>query len=108
MTGEPNPQRLVYEAPDARFDLDRYPLTADAVEGAGFVVEVGVPGNCPAEEDILTASGYRAVLAAGDRTADGGWLVEVYTDETSGTVRNLVPPLRALVAVALTGAGLPA
>jgi diguanylate cyclase (GGDEF)-like protein len=104
MTGEPSPARHAHDAAGAEFDLSAYPLSAAAVDGGGFALEAGAPGNDPAEEFILLAGGYQAVLAAGSRHQGAGWLVEVFTDEISGPVRGLVQPLRALVAVALTGA----
>ncbi|HEU4675631.1 MAG TPA: sensor domain-containing diguanylate cyclase [Motilibacteraceae bacterium] len=83
------------------FDLAHYPWSARAVAGGGYVLEVGAPGNDPAEDALLVGSGHVGALAAG-ATVDGvGWLVEIFTDEMSARVVGLVPTLRALVALAL-------
>ncbi|MGH3329154.1 MAG: diguanylate cyclase domain-containing protein [Streptomycetales bacterium] len=104
MPGEPSPAREVRDALRGTFDLNEHPQRAAAAGGGAFVLEVGVPGNDPAEEAALAAGGYRAVLAGGVPGPGGGWLVEVLTDEISGPVRGLEPALRALLAVAVTGA----
>jgi diguanylate cyclase (GGDEF)-like protein len=100
-------QRAVNEAPDAVFDLRSYPLTAEAVRGHAFTMRAGVPGNDPAEEAVLQVGGYRAVLAAGGSNAAGGWLVELFADESTLSFAALGPALRALVAVALSGPASP-
>ena len=100
-------QRAINEAPDAVFDLRAYPLTAQAVRGSAFSMRAGVPGNDAAEEAVLLVGGYRAVLAAGGHNAAGGWLVELFADESTLSFAALGPALRALVAVALSGPASP-
>ena len=100
-------QRAVNEAPDAVFDLRSYPLTARAVRGSAFHVRTGVQGNDPAEEAVLLVGGYRAVLAAGGSNPAGGWLIELFADDSTLTLTGLGPTLRALVAVALSGPASP-
>jgi diguanylate cyclase (GGDEF)-like protein len=87
------------------YDLRDYPTTRRALDEAGsFFVDVGMPGNDPAEEATLVAAGYPAMLAAGARDARrAGWLVEVYADHISLPMGAFEPVLRALVAVAVTG-----
>jgi hypothetical protein len=93
----------------ATFDLADFPASERAVRGAAsFAVELGVPGNDPAEETALVIAGYRAVIGAG-ATADGcGWLVEVFADTLSLPIVDFEPVLRALVAVAVLGGQLAA
>lgn len=103
MTGSPSAARARYEETSTEYALHAYPASAEAVQGGGFVQEVGDPGNDPAEEDLLLVGGYKAMVVAGGSNAAGGWLVEVFTDGLSLPVQGLAPVLRALVAVALTG-----
>ncbi|MEZ0093418.1 diguanylate cyclase (GGDEF)-like protein [Streptacidiphilus sp. EB129] len=100
-------QRAVNEAPDAVFDLRAYPMTARAVRGYAFSMRAGVPGNDAGEEAVLLVGGYRALLAAGGANAAGGWLVELFADESTLSFAALGPTLRALVAVALSGPASP-
>ncbi|MFC1414679.1 diguanylate cyclase domain-containing protein [Streptacidiphilus sp. N1-12] len=100
-------QRAINEAPDAVFDLRAYPLTAQAVRGGAFSMRVGVPGNDPAEEAVLLVGGYRAVLAAGGHNPAGGWLIELFADDSTLSFAALGPVLRALIAVALSGPASP-
>ena len=87
------------------FDLGAYPVTRRSIEEAGsFFVEAGMPGNDPAEEAVLVTAGYLAVVGAGASDESGGWLVEVFGDSISLPMGAFEPVLRALVAVAVTGA----
>ena len=47
------------------------------------------------------------MLAAGGSNAAGGWLVELFADESTLSYAALGPALRALVAVALSGPASP-
>jgi diguanylate cyclase (GGDEF)-like protein len=87
------------------YDLAEYPVTDAAMRRArSFRAELGMPDNDPAEEAALVAAGYTGVLGAGVRTAEGGWLVEIYGDSISLPADGCEPLLRALLAVAVTGA----
>ncbi|MDQ1628744.1 MAG: hypothetical protein QOI54_2488 [Actinomycetota bacterium] len=89
----------------ASFDLGRYPTTVAAMRDARpFLVEVGLPGSDPAEEESLVTAGYTTLLAAGATGADGGWLVEIFGDPISMPFSGFEPVLRALVSVAVAGA----
>ncbi len=108
MTGGPasaraQTQRAQIEAPDAVFDLRHYPLTSRAVTGGSFTLRVGTPGNDAAEEAVMVVSGYRAMAAAGGSNPAGGWLLELFADESTLPLTQTAPALRALVAVALAG-----
>ncbi|MGH8867863.1 MAG: diguanylate cyclase domain-containing protein [Actinomycetes bacterium] len=82
--------------------LAEYPQSRDAVAGGWFAVELGGPGNDPAEEAVLVASGHTSMVAAGGTAAGGSaWLVEVFADALSLSVVGLGPALRGLVAAAL-------
>ena len=65
---------------------------------------MGGQGNDPAEEAVLVSAGYSGMLAAGVTGATGGWLVEIYTDSISLPSPGFEPVLRALLALAVTGA----
>ena len=91
--------------PGATFHLDEFPASAAAIRQAGsFRVELGGQGNDPAEESVLVSAGYSGLLAAGVTGASGGWLIEVYTDSISLPSPGFEPVLRALLALAVTGA----
>jgi diguanylate cyclase (GGDEF)-like protein len=91
--------------PGATFHLGDFPASAAAIRQAGsFRVELGAQGNDPAEEALLVSAGYSGLLAAGVTGASGGWLVEVYTDSISLPSPGFEPVLRALLALAVTGA----
>jgi hypothetical protein len=49
-------------------------------------------------------SAYRSQAAAGASDASSGWLVEIFSDPLSLGSDDLEPVLRALVAVAVSGA----
>ncbi|GLW54059.1 hypothetical protein Kpho01_20700 [Kitasatospora phosalacinea] len=108
MTGGPasaraQTQRAQIEAPDAVFDLRHYPLTSRTVTGGSFALRAGAPGNDAAEEAVMVVSGYRAMAAAGGCNPAGGWLLELFADESTLPLTQAAPALRALVAVALAG-----
>lgn len=91
------------------YELDDFPVTDAALrEADAFRIELGQPGNDPAEEAVLVTAGYSGLLAAGAAGPDGGWLVEIYTDSISLPIAGFEPILRALLAVAVSGAASPA
>ncbi len=100
-------QRAQIEAPDAVFDLGHYPTTRQAVRGGSFALRVGAAGNDPAEEAVLVVSGYRGMVAAGGANPAGGWLVELFADDSTLPLGQIASALRALVAVALSGPASP-
>lgn len=100
-------QRAQIEAPDAVFDLGHYPLTRRTVRGGAFALRAGSAGNDAAEEAMMMVSGYKAMVAAGGGNAAGGWLLELFADETTLPFGQIAPALRALVAVALAGPASP-
>jgi diguanylate cyclase (GGDEF)-like protein len=104
--GEDTDERGIAQGlPGATFHLDDFPATAAAIRQAGsFRVEIGGQGNDPAEESVLVSAGYSGLLAAGVTGTHGGWLVEVYTDSISLPSPGFEPVLRALLALAVTGA----
>jgi diguanylate cyclase (GGDEF)-like protein len=88
----------------ATFDLNLYPETRRAIEqAAAFHLELGSPGNDPAEEDALAIAGYTSLVSAGATGSDGGWLIEVFGDPISMPFAGIEPVLRSLVAVAVAG-----
>ncbi len=87
--------------PGTRFLLREYPETARILAGGYLGLDVGQPGNDPAEEALLVAGGYTGLVAAGASTAHGSWLVEVCGDELGRPVAGLGPALRCLMGVAL-------
>jgi len=88
----------------ACFDLDLFPASQAAIRDARvFVIEIGSPGNDPAEEQTLVTAGYTSTLIAGSTGASGGWLVEIFGDPISIPFAGYDAVLRALVAVAVGG-----
>ncbi len=87
------------------FALEDFPASERAVLQAGsFGVEIGRPGNDPAEETGLVIAGYSAMIAAGASDGERGWLIELFADTISLPVLPFEPVLRGLVAVAVAGA----
>lgn len=82
-------------------ELDDYPASAAAVAGGAFAVVTSHSGSALANEALLTASGYAGLLVGGGTNSEGGWLVEIFTDEQGVPIDSLPPTFRALVAVAL-------
>lgn len=112
MTGGPGSSRAVtqraqIEAPDAVFDLGHYPLTRRAVHGGAFALRAGGTANDAAEEAVMVVSGYKAMVAAGGTNPAGGWLLELFADDSTLPLGQIAPALRALVAVALSGPSSP-
>lgn len=64
----------------ATFALADYPWTARvmASTGAAFIAEAGRADCDPAETALLAEMGYHAVLAVGVRSADRGYLLEIF------------------------------
>ncbi|MDH6580091.1 diguanylate cyclase (GGDEF)-like protein [Kitasatospora sp. MAP5-34] len=100
-------QRAQIEAPDAVFDLGHYPQTRRAVRGGSFALRSGAAGNDPAEEAMMVVSGYKGMVVAGGGNPAGGWLLELFADEATLPFGQIAGPLRALVAVALSGPASP-
>jgi diguanylate cyclase (GGDEF)-like protein len=85
-----------------QFLLADFPDTDAALSGGAFFVETGDPAANPAEVAVLDGLAAIAAVAAGGVAADGDrWLVEVYADALSGTLREVLPVLRVLVLAAL-------
>jgi diguanylate cyclase (GGDEF)-like protein len=100
--GQPEGADALDSAAGQAYDLSEYAQTAHAVDGGSVVVLADDPTADAAELAVLAASGWTANLMAGARDHDdGGWLVEIFTDEISSPVVDLAPTLRALVALAL-------
>lgn len=93
----------------AVFALGDYPATERAIrDAASFAVEVGSADNDAAEETELAAAGYTSAIGAGALDTPGacqGWLLEVFGDSLSIAVPECEDLLRALVSVAVAGAG---
>ena len=87
------------------FDLADFPQTQHALDAAAsFYVEVGMPHNDPAEEELLVSAGYLAAIGAGGAGPGGRWLLETYADSITLPMGAFESVLRALVAVAVAGA----
>jgi diguanylate cyclase (GGDEF)-like protein len=82
-------------------ELDDYPASAAAVAGGAFAVVTSHSGAALANEALLAASGYAGLLAGGGTNCEGGWLIEIFTDELGVAIDTLPSTFRALVAVAL-------
>lgn len=86
----------------AQVSLDDHPDSAAAITGGSFLDVRDGSGVLPAPGTLLANSQYNSLLAGGTN-AEGGWLVQIYTDELGAPVDGLATTLRALVAVAITG-----
>ncbi|HVQ86881.1 MAG TPA: sensor domain-containing diguanylate cyclase [Actinomycetes bacterium] len=87
----------------AEFPLAQFPLTQAALAGAAHLVTVDDPYADAAEAAIVQGMGCISLLVAGGTDSEGdGWLIEVFGDEISVPMNEIVPVARALVAMALT------
>jgi hypothetical protein len=86
----------------AEFPLASFPLTQAALAGAAHLVSVHDPYADAAEAAIVQGMGCVSLLVAGGTDSDGvGWLIEIFGDEISTAMDDLVPVARALVAIGL-------
>ncbi len=86
----------------AVFPVESYPLSAVALGGQSFLVRATDPTADAGELAVLDGLCASAVVGAGGPDDDGDrWLLEVYTDELSGSVRDLPSLMRVLVLAAL-------
>jgi diguanylate cyclase (GGDEF)-like protein len=89
------------------FPVNQCSLTAAAVRGGCFHVELADSAAPPAALAVLAAAGYAGMIGAGAPDQDAtGWFVELYTDAASVLPQGadeaaLAAVLRALVALAL-------
>ncbi|MFZ0323590.1 MAG: GGDEF domain-containing protein [Actinomycetes bacterium] len=89
----------------ARFELADYPLTAALLGGGGHCVHASEPGADPAEVAILDGMGAVAVAVVGSGSAVAGrWLLEVFGDEMSGSLDDVLSAIRVLALVAVAEA----
>ncbi len=85
-----------------QFPLADFPDTQAALAGGTFLIEAADPTANPAEVAVLDGLAAIAAVAAGGVAADGDrWLVEVYADALSGSLREVMAVLRVLVLTAL-------
>jgi hypothetical protein len=86
----------------AEFPLASFPLTQAALAGAAYLVSVDDPYADAAEAAIVQGMGCVSLLVAGGTDSSGdGWLIEIFGDEISAAMDELVPVARALVAIGL-------
>ena len=84
------------------FRLSDFPVTAAAVDGVAVCIETTDPTADPGEVAMLDGMGAVSLIMAGGRQPGGdGWLMELFGDVMSLSLRELMPAVRALVAVAL-------
>ncbi len=98
----PGSERERYFTVGQHFDLVDFPETLRAVRGGWFAASIDDPTTDPKEQRVLREGGFSGVVAAGGSGADNDWLLEVFTDRYSRSVRGLGPALRALVGLALS------
>jgi len=86
----------------AVFRLEEYPLTAAAVRGGAVCIEATDPAAPASEVALLDGMGAVSLLMAGATDRHGvGWLMEMFGDEMSHSLRELLPAARALVVMAV-------
>jgi len=86
----------------AEFALDLFPVTRIALAGQARLVSIEDPYADPAESAIVDGMGCVELLIGGGESPSGDrWLIEIFGDELSSTMRSVVAPLRALIALAL-------
>ena len=86
----------------AEFSLASFPLTQAALAGSAHLVSVHDPYADVAEAAIVQGMGCVSLLVAGGTDSEGvGWLIEIFGDEISAAMDDLVPVARALVAIGL-------
>lgn len=84
------------------FEVADYPLTASALHGGSYYIRAEDPTADPGELAILDALGARAVVAAGVREPAGdAWLLEIFADDLTGSLRELPGLLRVLMLAAV-------
>jgi diguanylate cyclase (GGDEF)-like protein len=84
------------------FRLSDFPVTAAAVEGVAVCVDTTDPLADPVEVAMLDGMGAVALIMAGGRQRSGdGWVLELFADVMTASLRELLPAVRGLVAVAL-------
>jgi len=89
----------------ARFPLADYPLTRDVLRGGGACVHISDPGADPGEVTVLDGMGAVAMAIVGATDSSGtSWLLEVFADEMSGSLSDVLAAVRALAVVAVTEA----
>lgn len=93
---------------DRGYAVADYPQSLRAVQGVEVVVEGDDPDADPAESALLALGGFSEMVMVGGRDQAGnGWLAEVFADAISASVRDYALAMRAAVAMAITGAGVP-
>ena len=82
--------------------LESFPVTRSALAGQARLVSIEDPYADAAESAIVDGMGCVELLIGGGESPSGDrWLVEIFGDELSSTMRSVVAPLRALIALAL-------
>jgi diguanylate cyclase (GGDEF)-like protein len=82
--------------------LGSFPVTRSALAGQARLVSIEDPYADPAESAIIDGLGCVELLIGGGESPSGDrWLVEIFGDELSSTMKSVVSPLRALIALAL-------
>jgi len=82
--------------------LESFPVTRSALAGQARLVSIEDPYADPAESAIVDGMGCVELLIGGGESPTGDrWLIEIFGDELSSTMKSVVAPLRALIALAL-------
>jgi hypothetical protein len=101
---EPGTDRDRYFTPGEPVCIDDYPETIRTMLGGWFSAAIDDESADPGERAMLVEAGYTGVFGAGGGGQGRDWLLEVFLDAESPPVPGLGPALRALVALALSGA----
>jgi hypothetical protein len=84
------------------YALEGFPLTAQALDGAAFLVSADDITADPAETSLMAAIGVTELILTGGRDEFGvQWLLEIPADSLTYSMGQFVTTLRCSVAMAL-------
>ena len=91
------------------YPLSEYPATAKAIAtGSSFIAAVDDDASDPAEVQLLTRLGYRAVLGVGVSDGERGYLVEIYSDAGQAPLSDITTSVQVLAHYCVNVAATPA
>lgn len=87
------------------YPLADFPASELVARGGAKVIRADDPSADTTERAIVTAGGFDVMVMAGGQDASGAcWLLEAYSDDPAFPAEVFAIPMRAAVAMAITGA----